>query len=148
MAMRITQAPATSLIPDSPSGLWLEDGLSARLNPRAALQALAHAIRASGGRIDTLLEKKASTEEILDALYVTALARRPAKAEAAAAAELPKVSAKRRIGPVGMGKRSPHENGDSLCSRPGCFSQSKGQRIIKGNHQCTSSAISRPAPSP
>ena len=43
-----------------------------------------------------------------------------------------KVSAGGRIGPVGMGKRSPHENGDSLCSRPGCFSQSKGQRITNG----------------
>ncbi|SES69591.1 Glycine/D-amino acid oxidase [Paracoccus homiensis] len=52
MAMQITDAPPDALIPDSPTGLWLRDGLTARLNPRAALAALAAAIRAKGGRID------------------------------------------------------------------------------------------------
>ncbi|MAN55984.1 MAG: NAD(P)/FAD-dependent oxidoreductase [Paracoccus sp. (in: a-proteobacteria)] len=74
MAMRITQAPATSLIPDSPSGLWLEDGLSARLNPRAALQALAHAIRASGGRISEGTSVRPQTGPILWATGAEGLA--------------------------------------------------------------------------
>lgn len=36
----------------SPTGLWVHDTLSARLNPRRALAALAAAIRALGGQID------------------------------------------------------------------------------------------------
>ncbi|WP_347137640.1 FAD-dependent oxidoreductase [Paracoccus sp. SSK6] len=50
-AMRLTDAPAGGLIPDSPSGLWLFDGLTARLSPRAAGAALAQAIRNAGGEI-------------------------------------------------------------------------------------------------
>ena len=50
-AMRLTDAPAGGLIPDSPSGLWLFDGLTARLSPRAASAALAQAIRNRGGEI-------------------------------------------------------------------------------------------------
>lgn len=52
LGMRVTDTPGpAALVPDSPSGLWLQDGLSARLNPRAALAALAGAIRAAGGEI-------------------------------------------------------------------------------------------------
>lgn len=51
MPMRLSQTPAGPLIPASPSGIWLEDRLTARLNPRAALKALAAAIRATGGTI-------------------------------------------------------------------------------------------------
>ena len=51
MAMRISDKPDTTLKPLSASGLWLQDGLTARLNPRAALDALAHAICAKGGTI-------------------------------------------------------------------------------------------------
>lgn len=51
MQMRLTRQPDSPLVPDSPSGLWLRDGLSARLAPRAVLAALAGAIRASGGEI-------------------------------------------------------------------------------------------------
>lgn len=51
LGMRLTRAPAAALVPDSPTGLWIEDGLSARLNPRAALAALAAAIAAAGGEI-------------------------------------------------------------------------------------------------
>lgn len=50
-AMRLTDAPAGGLVPDSPSGLWLHDGLTARLSPRAAGAALATAIRNRGGEI-------------------------------------------------------------------------------------------------
>ncbi|WP_295045555.1 FAD-binding oxidoreductase [uncultured Paracoccus sp.] len=50
-AMRLTNAPTADLIPDSPSGLWLFDGLTARLSPRAAGAALAQAIRNRGGEI-------------------------------------------------------------------------------------------------
>ncbi|MDQ1900352.1 FAD-binding oxidoreductase [Paracoccus sp. WLY502] len=50
-AMRLTDAPDGNLLPDSPSGLWLFDGLTARLAPRAAGAALAHAIRNRGGEI-------------------------------------------------------------------------------------------------
>ncbi|WEF26027.1 FAD-dependent oxidoreductase [Paracoccus sp. S3-43] len=50
-AMRLTDTPAGGLIPDSPSGLWLFDGLTARLSPRAAGAALAAAIRTRGGEI-------------------------------------------------------------------------------------------------
>lgn len=52
LGMYLTDRPQSPLIPDSPTGLWLFDGLSARLNPRAALSALAAAIRARGGMID------------------------------------------------------------------------------------------------
>ncbi|RMC34824.1 NAD(P)/FAD-dependent oxidoreductase [Paracoccus alkanivorans] len=51
MAMRLTDRPAAPLSPQSPLGLWLEDGLTARINPRAALTALAAAIRGRGGEI-------------------------------------------------------------------------------------------------
>lgn len=51
MGMSLTRDPQAALIPDSPSGLWLQDGLTARLNPRAALAALAAAIHAQGGEI-------------------------------------------------------------------------------------------------
>ena len=50
-AMHLTDAPAGNLVPDSPSGLWLFDGLTARLAPRAAGAALAQAIRNRGGEI-------------------------------------------------------------------------------------------------
>lgn len=40
----------------SPSGFWLHDTLSARLNPRQALAALAAAIRARGGSVEELNE--------------------------------------------------------------------------------------------
>ena len=50
-AMRLTDAPAGDLVPDSPSGLWLFDGLTARLSPRATGKALATAIRNRGGEI-------------------------------------------------------------------------------------------------
>lgn len=49
--MAITDAPDAALVPASPSGLWLVDGLSARLNPRRACAALAAAIRAKGGEL-------------------------------------------------------------------------------------------------
>ncbi|WP_277021311.1 MULTISPECIES: FAD-dependent oxidoreductase [Paracoccus] len=51
MGMTLTRDPQGPLIPPSPTGLWLTDGLTARLNPRAALLALATAIRAGGGQI-------------------------------------------------------------------------------------------------
>lgn len=51
MGMRLTDRPTAALLPESPSGLWLEDGLTARINPCAALAALAAAIRADGGEI-------------------------------------------------------------------------------------------------
>ena len=50
-AMRLTDAPPGDLLPASPSGLWLFDGLTARLSPRAAGAALAAAIRNRGGEI-------------------------------------------------------------------------------------------------
>lgn len=49
--MTLTDAPTGPLVPDSASGLWLADNLTARLSPRAAGAALAAAIRASGGEI-------------------------------------------------------------------------------------------------
>lgn len=52
MAMQITDAPEGALIPDSPTGLWVRDMLTARLSPRAASAALAQAIRAKGGHIE------------------------------------------------------------------------------------------------
>ncbi|UXU75602.1 MULTISPECIES: NAD(P)/FAD-dependent oxidoreductase [unclassified Paracoccus (in: a-proteobacteria)] len=56
--MELTDAPDTPLPPESPSGLWLVDRLTARINPRQACAALAAAIRAGGGRI----EEGATTE--------------------------------------------------------------------------------------
>lgn len=50
-AMRLTDAPKGSLVPRSPSGVWVQDGLTARLSPRAACAALAAAIRSRGGTI-------------------------------------------------------------------------------------------------
>ena len=52
MGMALTARPDSALIPRSDIGLWLADGLSARLAPRAALAALAGAITARGGVID------------------------------------------------------------------------------------------------
>lgn len=49
--LEIVTAPDAALIPESPDGLWLYDNLTARLNPRAALAALAAAIRAKGGEV-------------------------------------------------------------------------------------------------
>lgn len=49
--MELTDAPDTPLIPVSPTGLWLVDRLTARINPRRACAALAAAIRARGGHI-------------------------------------------------------------------------------------------------
>ncbi|WCR10627.1 FAD-dependent oxidoreductase [Paracoccus stylophorae] len=51
MPMRLTASPASPLVPDSPTGLWAQDLLSARIDPRAALSAAAAAIRAAGGEI-------------------------------------------------------------------------------------------------
>lgn len=51
MGMHVTDAPATALRPLSPSGLWLQDGLTARIAPRPALRALAEAISRKGGEI-------------------------------------------------------------------------------------------------
>lgn len=51
LPMRLTDRPRTALLPTSPSGLWLEDRLTARLAPRAALCALSAAIEAKGGDI-------------------------------------------------------------------------------------------------
>lgn len=51
MAMRLTDQSDAPLVPQSPSGIWLEDRLTARINPRAALAALAEAIRARGGEV-------------------------------------------------------------------------------------------------
>lgn len=50
-AMRLTDAPPGDLRPVSSAGLWLFDGLTARLSPRATLSALAAAIRVRGGDI-------------------------------------------------------------------------------------------------
>ncbi|WP_101068988.1 NAD(P)/FAD-dependent oxidoreductase [Roseovarius salinarum] len=47
----VIEAPAGAWTPASPTGLLIRDTLSARVNPRAACQALAGAIRASGGTI-------------------------------------------------------------------------------------------------
>lgn len=51
LGMSLTDRPDAPLVPDSPTGLWLQDRMTARLNPRAALAALAAAIRARGGEI-------------------------------------------------------------------------------------------------
>lgn len=51
MPMRLTDRPDSPLLPDSPSGLWLHDALTARIAPRAALAALTAAIRAQGGEV-------------------------------------------------------------------------------------------------
>ncbi|WP_134679497.1 NAD(P)/FAD-dependent oxidoreductase [Paracoccus ravus] len=49
--MELTDSPQGKLIPQSPSGLWLVDRLTARISPRRAGAALAAAIRAKGGEI-------------------------------------------------------------------------------------------------
>lgn len=49
--MRLTDRSIFPLQPASPSGLWLEDGLTARINPKAALASLAGAIRSTGGKV-------------------------------------------------------------------------------------------------
>ncbi|WP_325168771.1 NAD(P)/FAD-dependent oxidoreductase [Paracoccus caeni] len=51
MQLRLTDRPDAALIPDSPIGLWLVDGLTARINPRAALSALTQALRRSGAEV-------------------------------------------------------------------------------------------------
>lgn len=51
LPVALTEAPETDLLPASATGLWLVDGLTARINPRAALAALTGAIRAHGGVI-------------------------------------------------------------------------------------------------
>ena len=51
MQMRLTEAPDSPLRPESPTGLWLEDDLTARIAPRAALAALVAAIRSAGGQV-------------------------------------------------------------------------------------------------
>ena len=48
---RVTDAPAGGLVPDSPTGLWVEDTLTARIQPRDACAALAEALRRKGARI-------------------------------------------------------------------------------------------------
>lgn len=48
IGMRVTDTPATPLATPGP---WLQDDLTARINPRAALAALAAAIRAKGCKI-------------------------------------------------------------------------------------------------
>ena len=53
LGMFLTQAPDADIIPDSPSGLWLMDRMTARIHPRAALTALAAAITVRGGEIVT-----------------------------------------------------------------------------------------------
>ncbi|AUH64572.1 FAD-dependent oxidoreductase [Paracoccus zhejiangensis] len=58
IGMRIVENPASPL---ATAGLWLEDDLTARLNPRAALQALAGAIRAKGGEV---IEGKAAPNDL------------------------------------------------------------------------------------
>ncbi|KGJ05581.1 Glycine/D-amino acid oxidase [Paracoccus halophilus] len=50
-AIEMTGTPDAALVPASPSGLWLVDRLTARINPRRACAALAAAIRAKGGEI-------------------------------------------------------------------------------------------------
>ncbi|MDO5611635.1 MAG: FAD-binding oxidoreductase [Paracoccus sp. (in: a-proteobacteria)] len=53
-AMRVLDAvPPGALVPRSDSGLWLWDGLSGRIAPRAAVACLAAAITARGGVIET-----------------------------------------------------------------------------------------------
>ena len=48
IGMRIVENPTT---PFAAAGNWLQDDLTARLNPRAAIAALAAAIRAKGGEV-------------------------------------------------------------------------------------------------
>ena len=45
--------PAPGWAPDSPTGFWVFDSLSARMSPRHAAASLAAAIQARGGRIET-----------------------------------------------------------------------------------------------
>jgi len=49
--MELTDKPQGTLVPASPSGLWLVDRLTARISPRRAGAALAAAIRARGAEI-------------------------------------------------------------------------------------------------
>ncbi|MFO1137742.1 MAG: FAD-dependent oxidoreductase [Paracoccus sp. (in: a-proteobacteria)] len=49
--MALTDRAPGDLVPQSPSGLWLVDRLTARISPRRAGAALAAAIRAAGGEI-------------------------------------------------------------------------------------------------
>lgn len=68
LGMALTHDPRAALIPDSPTGLWLLDGLTARLNPRAALAALAQALRAAGVEI---LEGTPAPEDHAPTLWAT-----------------------------------------------------------------------------
>ena len=45
---RVTDAPPGTLIPPSPTGLWVHDTLTARIDPRAAIAALVAALAAHG----------------------------------------------------------------------------------------------------
>lgn len=51
IGMRITISPQSPLLPESPTGAWLQDNMTARINPREALPALAEAIRQKGGEV-------------------------------------------------------------------------------------------------
>lgn len=51
MRLALTSRPDAALVPHSPVGIWLTDGLTARINPRAALASLAQALRNSGAEV-------------------------------------------------------------------------------------------------
>ena len=74
IGMRILDDPGTGPAPLSPSGRWLWDGLTARISPRAALTALAGAIRAAGGRITEGAEPSETTGPVLWATGAPGLA--------------------------------------------------------------------------
>lgn len=66
--MRLTDRSTSPLQPASPSGLWLEDGLTARINPKAALASLVGAIRSTGGKV---VEGETAHPESTPALWAT-----------------------------------------------------------------------------
>ncbi|MCQ0968857.1 FAD-binding oxidoreductase (plasmid) [Paracoccus sp. TK19116] len=68
IGMRLTDAPASVL---AAPGLWLQDDLTARLNPRAALAALAAAIRAKGGEV--IEGNPAPAEDLHPTLWATGI---------------------------------------------------------------------------
>ena len=51
LQLRLTQDPDGPFHPESPTGLWLHDNLTARIAPRAALASLVAAIRSTGGQV-------------------------------------------------------------------------------------------------
>ena len=53
IGMRLVRQASAALLPQSPTGLWLHDDLSARIAPRAALASLAAALRSRGVAIET-----------------------------------------------------------------------------------------------